>query len=128
MLTLKRCPLPQRERAQQDAPKSESDCCSVQVVLIRALDLHSRDLTHTQRPSARDIDRAIDLGRVALAAALRNAWANRIDDHLLATADLALKSPRRHHLLARHETVPARLLDVVGNWRGEVVGGGALHR
>src|SRR5262249_18769467 len=108
-------------------PELEPDGCSVQIVLIGTLDLHARNFTNAQRPSARDIDRAVDLRRIALAAPLGDARAGRIDDHLLATADLALEPPRRHLLLARHEPVPARLFDVVRNERGEIVGGRALH-
>src|SRR5262245_22466972 len=105
----------------------EPDCRSVQIILIGALDLHGRDLAHPQRPSARDIDRAVDLGCIALAAALGDARASRIDDHLLAGTDLALKPPRRHRLLACHEPMPARILDVAGNRSSEVVGSRALY-
>src|SRR5215475_7394591 len=67
----------------------EPDRSSVQIILIRTLDFHRGDFADPQRPSARDIDRTVNLGRVALAAALGYAWAGCIDDHLLATADLA---------------------------------------
>src|SRR5262245_6622981 len=101
--------------------------CSVQIVLIGALDLHGRNFTHAQRPPARDIDRAVDLRCIAFAAALGDARARRIDDHLLAAADLAFEPSRRHGLLARHEPMPARLFDVVRNRSSKVVGSRALH-
>jgi hypothetical protein len=37
---------------------------AVQVVLIRALDLRGDDFADLQRTPAREVDRAVDLGRV----------------------------------------------------------------
>src|SRR5215472_9963536 len=101
---------------------------SVQVVGVGALDLHRGDLAHAQRPARRHIDGAVDLGRIALAAALGDARADLVDDHLLAGADLALEAPRRDRLLVPHEAVVALGLDLLGHGRGEIVGGGAAHR
>src|SRR6266403_544161 len=92
----------ERGRNNKRLEELKPDGCPVQIVLIRALDLHSRDLADPQRPSARHIHRAVDLGRVAFATALGDARTGRIDDHLLATADLALEPARGHLLLARH--------------------------
>ena len=67
---------------------------AVQVVFVGALDLHRGDLADAQRPAARHIDRAVDLRRVALAAALGDGRADLVDDDLLARADLALEALR----------------------------------
>src|SRR5262249_56481109 len=84
-------------------------------------------LVGAKRPRARHIDRAVDLGRIALAAALGDSRPDRVDDDLLAGADFAPEAARRHRLLARHEGVPARLLDLGRDGGGEVVGPGTLH-
>jgi hypothetical protein len=42
----------------------ESRYAAVQVVLIRALDLRGDDFADLQRTPAREVDRAVDLGRV----------------------------------------------------------------
>src|SRR5262245_55361095 len=63
---------------------SEPDRHAVQVVSVRALDLHGGNLADAQRAAARDIDRTVDLRRIALAAALRNRRTHFVDDHLLA--------------------------------------------
>src|SRR5437016_14535460 len=54
-------------------PGSESHRGAVEVVVVRPLDLHRRELPDPQRPPARHVDRAVDLGRVAAAAALGRA-------------------------------------------------------
>src|SRR5215510_6555383 len=80
------------DKARAIGERSEPDRRAVQIVLIGALDLHGCDLADPQRPAARDIDRTIDLRRVALAAALGDGRANLVDDHLLAGANLALEA------------------------------------
>src|SRR5262245_30380846 len=125
---------PQTRIVGRPSVRSGCACCdasephgrAVQIVLIGALDLDGRDLAYPQRPAARDIDRAVDLRRVALAAAFGDGRTSLVDDHLLAGTDLALEAARRHRLLARHEAVPARFLDIVRDESGEVVGDGAL--
>src|SRR5262245_29592723 len=106
----------------------ESDCSSMQVVFLGSLDLDGRDLTHAQRPATRHIDRAVDLRRVALAAALGNGRPDLVDDHRLARADLALEPALGDRLLARHEAIPAFFFDFARDGRGKVVGHSALHR
>src|SRR3954454_963780 len=49
---------------------SEAGDAAVKVVLIGPFDLRRDDLADAQRAAARDIDRAVDLGRVRLGAAL----------------------------------------------------------
>ena len=110
------------------ALRSEPHRRAVQVVCVGALDLDGGDLADPQRPAARHIDRAVDLRRVALAAALGDGRADLVDDHLLAGADLALEAARRDRLLALHEAVPALLLHLVGHRRREIVGGRAGDR
>ncbi len=78
----------------------EADRGAVQIVLVGALDLHRRDLADAQRAAARHIDRAVDLRRVALAAAFRDGRADFVDDDLLARADFGLEALRRDRLLA----------------------------
>src|SRR5262249_31309592 len=99
----------------------EPDRGAVQVVVVGAFDLHGRDLADAQRTAAGDIDRAVDVGRVGAAASLGDARADFVDDHLLPRADLPLQAPRGDRLLALHETMPALLLDLVGDRRREVV-------
>src|SRR6185437_13339108 len=69
---------------------SESDGRAVQIVRVGALDLHGRDLADAQRAVRRDVDGAVDVRCVALAAALGDTRANLVDDDLLTRADLAL--------------------------------------
>ena len=99
----------------------ESDHAAVQVVFVRALDLHVRDLADPERPPARDIDAAVDLRRVGLAAALGDGRSDFVDDDLLPRADLALQPLRRDRLLVLHEAMPALLLHFTGNGRGKIV-------
>src|SRR6266545_3499849 len=106
----------------------ESHGGPVQVVRVGALDPDRRDLADAQRPVRRHVDGAVDLGRIALAAALGDARADLVDDDLLARADLALETLRRDPLLAPHEAVIALGLDRVGNRRREIVRGRAAHR
>src|SRR5205807_9145272 len=86
------------------------------------------ELADPQWAAARHMHRAVDLGRVAAAAALRHRRADCVDDHLLAGADLALETAHRHRLLAAHEGVPARLRYLGRNRRGQVVGDRAGDR
>ena len=83
--------------------------------------LHRRDLADAQRTAARHIDRAVDLRRVALAAALGDGRADFVDDDLLARADLRLQALRRNRLLALHEAVPALLFHLIRHRRREIV-------
>src|SRR5262249_11437424 len=101
---------------------------SVEIVFVGALDLHRGDLADAQGAAACDVDGAVDLGRVALAAALRNSRADFINDHLLARADLGLEPLRRDRLLALHEAMPALLLPRVGHTGREIVRDRAVHR
>ena len=68
-----------RARRQSRVPKpgvhSVADGRAVQIVGVGALDLHGRDLADAERPVARDKNGAVDLRRVAFAAALRNGLA-----------------------------------------------------
>src|ERR1700733_2222571 len=100
----------------------------MQVVGIGALDLHRGDLADAQRTTARDIDRAIDLRRVALAAAFCNGWTDLVDNHAFTAADFALEALLRDCLLARHQPVPAFLFRFGGDGRGKIVGRGASYR
>src|SRR4051812_44030576 len=78
----------------------------VQVVFVGALDLGGDDVADAQRAAAGDVDVAVDLRRIRLGAALRNAGADFVDDHLLAGADLALQPSRGDLLLPRHQRIP----------------------
>src|ERR1700704_5970293 len=112
----------------------------MQVVFVRALDPHGRDLAQTQRAAACHIDRAVDLGCVASAAALgdRGACApirhsalprvDLVDDHLLAGAHLALETTCRNRLLVLHEAIPTLLLHLARDQRRKVVRNGAFYR
>src|SRR5436190_10052201 len=71
---------------------------------------------------------AVDLGRVAFAAAGAAARRDRIDQYLLPGADFSGEAARRDRLLARHEPVIALLLDRLGDRRSEIVGDRATHR
>src|ERR1700722_14840196 len=108
--------------------RSVTDRGAVQIVGVGALDLHRRDFADPQRPVARDIDRAVDLRRVRLAAALCDARADLIDDDALAIADFTLEPARGNCLLLRHEAVPALFLDLGRHRRAEIVGRGAGDR
>src|SRR6202035_3799356 len=98
-----------RRHLAQVSALSEPDRGAVQVVVVGALDLDGGDLAYAQRPVALHIDRAVDLRRVALAAALGDRRPDRVDDDLLAGAELALEPPRRDRLLMRHQAMPALL-------------------
>src|SRR5262245_50084572 len=80
-----------------------------QIIGLGALDLHRCEFADPQRAARGDVDGAVDLRRVALAAALGGGGADFVDQHLLAGADLAPQAPRRDRLLALHEAVPALL-------------------
>src|ERR1700687_124205 len=69
----------------------KSGDAAVQIILIRALDFRRDDFTCAQRAAARDIDRAVDLGRVRLRTSPRNGGADLVDDDLLPGSDLALQ-------------------------------------
>src|SRR5215470_11407194 len=77
----------------QRARDSVADRRAVQVVFVRALDLDGGDLAQPQRAAAGDMDRAVDLRRVAAGAAFGGGRAGSapachlVDDHLLAAAD-----------------------------------------
>src|SRR5271168_4581661 len=92
---------------------SEPHHCPVQIIRIGAFDLHRREFADPQRAARDDVDGAVDLRRVALAAALGDGGAELVDQHLLAGADPALEALGRNRLLALHEAVPALLLDFV---------------
>src|SRR5262245_22360258 len=62
---------------------------SVKIVIVGAFNFDGGNLADPQRPAACDIDSPVDLRRVPLGAALRNARAHFVDDDLLAGADLA---------------------------------------
>src|SRR5258708_38542620 len=94
----------------------------MQVVFVGAFDAHRRDLAPAQRTAACDVDRAVDLRRVATRASLghgragarrirsaASAGVNLVDDHLLAGSDPALETSRGNRLLMSHETMPALL-------------------
>src|SRR5262249_56638604 len=94
----------------------------MQVVFVGAFDAHGRDLAPAQRAAACDVDRAVDLRRVATRAPLglgragarrirfaAGASANLVDDHLLAGAYPALEASRGNRLLVSHEAMPALL-------------------
>src|SRR6185295_11251032 len=70
-------------RSVQAVKRSESGDAAVQVVFVRALDLRGDDLAHLQRTAASEIDRAVDLRRVGLRAALCHRRPDFVDDHLL---------------------------------------------
>src|SRR5580704_9838441 len=94
---------------------SEPDRGAVQIIVVGALDLDRGDLADPQRTAARNIDGAVDLRRVAFAPALGHGRPDRIDDDLLAGADLALEPARRDRLLMPHQAMPALLLHLVGH-------------
>src|SRR6202035_1499246 len=94
-----------------------TDCRAVQVIGIGAFDFNSRDLANAQRSATFHKNRAVDLWRVAFAAALGAAGATTVhadlvDDDLLAGADPALEALGGDALLSLHEAVPALFLDV----------------
>src|SRR5271165_1564123 len=72
---------------------SEPHGHAVEVVRLRPLDLDRGELADAQRAAGGDIDGAVDLGRVALAATFRDGRADLVDQHLQAGADLALEAP-----------------------------------
>src|SRR4029077_8750837 len=92
--------------------RSIADRRAVQIVVVGALDLHGCNFADAQRPMAGDVDRAVDLRRVGLAAALGNRRADLVDDDALAVADFALEPLARNLLLALHEAVPALFFDL----------------
>ena len=92
------------------------------------LDLHRRDLAHAERTAACYVHRTVDLGRVALAAALGNSRADFIDDDLLARTNLGLQPLRRNRLLALHEAMPALLFHLVRHSGCEIVRHSARDR
>src|ERR1700719_3942682 len=99
----------------------------MKVVSVGALDLDGGEFADPQRPPRRHVDGAVDLRGIALAAAFSCGRADRVDDDLLAGADMALEAARRDYLLALHETVPALLLDLIRHGVAEIVGGRAFH-
>src|ERR1700736_1964661 len=59
---------------------SKTGNAAVQVIGVGAFDLRGDDLADAQRAAARDIDRAVDIGRVRLGAALRDGRSDLVDD------------------------------------------------
>src|SRR5260221_9519494 len=99
----------------------------MKVVSVGALDLDGGEFADPQGPARHHMDGAINLGGIALAAAFGHRRADRVDDDLLAGADMAFETARRDYLLALHETVPALLLDLIRHGVAEIVGGRPFH-
>src|SRR5579883_1036883 len=98
----------------------------MEVIGVGALDFDRDDVARPQRAARGDMDDAVDLRRLALGAALAAFRAAGVDDRLDAPADLGGEALGADRLLARHETLPARLLLFVRDLRqAEIVGGGA---
>src|SRR6476660_5518337 len=106
----------------------EPDSGPVKVVGVGALDLHSSNLADAERPMARDLDGAVDLGRIALGAALPTIRADLIDDHRLTRPDFAFEALRRDRLLTLHQPVPAVLFHVRRDRGCKIVADGAGDR
>jgi hypothetical protein len=64
----------------------------MQVVGISAIDLNGRNFTDAKRTARGYVNRAIDIRRVALAAAFGDRRADFVDNDLLAGADLAFEA------------------------------------
>ena len=74
----------------------------MEIVGIGMLDPHRRNFPDAQRPVARNMNRAIDLRGIALAAALSLARSDFVDDDLFAMADPAFEALMRNGLLVLH--------------------------
>src|SRR5262249_41832092 len=105
---------------------SEPDNRTVEVIGIGALDLHAGHLADPQRAAAVQVHHAVDLRRVALAAAL-GAWPSVVDDDFQPAADLALEAGNGDRALGLHEAMPALLLDFFRHRFGQRIGGRAVH-
>src|SRR5271166_692094 len=102
---------------------------SPQIVSVGALNLHCRDVAGAQRPAARDVDGAVDLRGVALAAAFRLTCAALVDDDLEAVADFRGEFLCADRLRALHEAPMSARLDFIRHGReAEIVRRRALDR
>jgi hypothetical protein len=100
----------------------------VQIVFIGTLDFYGRNFADAEWPVTRHIDGAINLRRVAFAAALRNCGADLIDDDALVASHFTPKALARNRLLVRHEAGPAFLFDGLRHCRTKIVRRRARHR
>src|SRR5215471_11831338 len=107
---------------------SEPHCGPVQIVLIRPVDPDRGNLPDTQRAARGNVDGAVDLRSVPLAATLGDRRPDLVDDDLLAGTNLALEPFRRNRLLTLHEAMPALLFHVICNERREIVRRRTLDR
>src|SRR5271165_2064203 len=100
-----------------------------QIVGVGAVDPDGRDVARPQGAPRRDMDRAVDLRRVALGAALGEMLAALVDHDLEAPADFGREFPRADRLLAQHEPLVAHSLYFVRHGlEAEIVGLRALDR
>src|SRR5687768_6155871 len=112
----------------------------MQVVFVGALDLDGRDLADPQGSTRCHVNGAVDLRRVAAAAAPGEGRGDPrgrprpmprvdlVDDHLLTGPYFALETSGRDRLLPLHEAMPAFVLHLGRNRRREVVGDCPFYR
>src|SRR5882757_357232 len=86
---------------------------AVKIVGVGAVDLDGDDVALAQWTARLDVHRAVDLGRVVFGAALGRGAVRLVDQHRQALADLPGQLRCRNLLLALHEAVPARFLDLL---------------
>ena len=72
----------------------------MKIIIVGTLDFHRGDLANAQRPAGFDMDDAVDLRCIALAAAFGRIPFHFVDYNGLAAADLALETPPRNIALA----------------------------
>src|SRR5271166_833420 len=105
----------------------DSNCRAPKIVGVRPLDSHLDDVAGAKWTTARNVDQAVDLGSVALGAALRGPRAAFIDDDVEPLADFGGQLLPADGLAPQHEALVAGGLDLIRQGlEAEVVGFGAF--